>query len=106
MLANTLHNKSQKEKAKNKKQKLKTAHTILLPNPGKLITYSDKQKGNYHKHPSTNSFLTRPTPSPTQKMQTQITMASKEAQITRWVALRIARERIKDKITTTKDEEE
>jgi uncharacterized protein YebE (UPF0316 family) len=33
-------------------------------------------------------------------------MASKEAQITRWVALGIAGERIKDKITTSKDEEE
>jgi hypothetical protein len=51
-------------------------------------------------------FLPHPTPSPTQKMQNQLTMARKEAQITRWVALRIARERIKDKITTTKHEEE
>jgi hypothetical protein len=39
-------------------------------------------------------------------MKNLLTMASKEAQITRWVALRIARERMKDKITTTKDEEE
>jgi hypothetical protein len=37
MLANTLHNKSQKKKRKKRKEKLKTAHTIPLPNPGKLI---------------------------------------------------------------------
>jgi hypothetical protein len=44
MLANTLHNKSQKKKGKKKKEKLKTTHTILLPNPGKLITYSNNKK--------------------------------------------------------------
>jgi hypothetical protein len=37
MLANTLHNKGQKKKGQKKKGKLITAHTILLPNPGKLI---------------------------------------------------------------------
>jgi hypothetical protein len=62
MLANTLDNKSQKKKGKKKKEKLKTAHTILLPNPGKLITYSDNKKATTTSTQSTNSFLTRHLP--------------------------------------------
>jgi HSP90 family molecular chaperone len=104
MLADTLHNKSQKKKGKKKKKNSKQLIQFCLQTLASSLhtVTTERQLPQAPKY----EFLPHPTRSPTQKTQNQLTMASKEAQITRWVALRIARERIKHKIRTTKDEEE